>query len=93
MSDLRNHLFAALEGLADKTNPMDVNRAQAIASVSREIIQSAKVELAFVKLSDAKIPYDPRAAAKFFAEEADPRINPHPSRKSLSTGRDLGGTQ
>lgn len=45
LSDLRNHLFETLEALKDKDEPMPVDRAKAIAEVSREIINSAKVEL------------------------------------------------
>lgn len=32
MSDLRDHLFTALEGLSNKEKPMEVDRAQAIAN-------------------------------------------------------------
>lgn len=49
IDDLRNHLFAALEGLADEENPLDVTRAQAIAVVAQTIINSAKVETEFLK--------------------------------------------
>ena len=48
IEDLRNHLFAALEGLADKENPMDIDRAKAIADVGRVIVDSAKAEVAFL---------------------------------------------
>lgn len=49
MTDLRNHLFAALEGLADKEKPMKIETAKAICDVSKQIIDSAKVEVDFVK--------------------------------------------
>lgn len=45
MVDLRNHLFAALEGLADNENPMELDRARAISDVAQTIINSAKVEV------------------------------------------------
>lgn len=48
IEDLRNHLFAALESLADKDNPMDLDRAKAICQVSQVIINSAKVEVDFI---------------------------------------------
>lgn len=48
--DLRNHLFAALEGLADEDNPMDLDRAQTIANVSQVIVNSIKVENDFLKI-------------------------------------------
>jgi len=45
MDDLRNHLFAALEALGDEENPMDTDRAEAIAKVAQTIINSRKVEI------------------------------------------------
>lgn len=47
--DLRNHLFATLEALQDKDNPMEIERAKAIADVSKVVIESAKVEVEFLK--------------------------------------------
>jgi hypothetical protein len=49
ISDLRDHLFNALEKLADKENPMEVDRAQAIAQVASVIVDSAKVELTLMR--------------------------------------------
>lgn len=49
IEDLRNHLFAALEGLADKDEPMELERAKAIADVARVIVDSAKAEVAFIQ--------------------------------------------
>lgn len=49
ITDLRNHLFAALEGLADQENPMELDRAKAIADVSQTLINSAKVEVDYIK--------------------------------------------
>ncbi len=48
IEDLRNHLFAALEGLADQEKPMESERAKAIADVARVIVDSAKAEVAFL---------------------------------------------
>lgn len=52
LGDLRNHLFAALEGLADAERPMDIERARAIAEVSQVVINSAKLEVEVLKLYD-----------------------------------------
>lgn len=49
IEDLRNHLFATIEGLLDEDNPMDVERAKVVAEVSSVIVQSAKVEVDFIK--------------------------------------------
>lgn len=48
--DLRNHLFATLESLQDKDEPMDIERAKAIAQVSKVIIDTAKVEVSYLKI-------------------------------------------
>ncbi len=47
IQDLRNHLFETLEMLKD--GDMDVSRASAIADVSRAIIDTAKVEIQYIK--------------------------------------------
>lgn len=49
INDLRDHLFAALEGLRDKDQPMDIERAKAVADVAQTIINSAKVEVEYLK--------------------------------------------
>lgn len=51
MSDLRNHLFAALEALADKDNPLEIERAKAIAQVAGVVIESAKVEVKYLEVT------------------------------------------
>ena len=49
IEDLRNHLFATLEALQDDDNPIDIERAKAVAQVSQQIIESAKVEVKFIE--------------------------------------------
>lgn len=54
MEDLRNHLFAALERLGDEElTPeeldREVKRSQAIGNVAQQVIQSAKIEVDFIK--------------------------------------------
>jgi hypothetical protein len=51
IEDLRNHLFETLEALKDPEKPMDIDRAKAIADVAKEIIQSAKVEVDYLRVS------------------------------------------
>lgn len=53
IDDLRNHLFEALEALKDKDEPMDLDRARAIAEVAKVIVDSAKVEVDFLKVTGA----------------------------------------
>lgn len=49
MSDLRNHLFATIEGLTDDKKPMEIDRARAICEVAQTLINSAKVEIQFAE--------------------------------------------
>jgi hypothetical protein len=51
IGDLRNHLFIALESLLDEENPMPVERAKAIAEVASVLVESAKAEVLFLKVT------------------------------------------
>ncbi len=51
IDDLRSHLFEALDALKDKENPLDLDRARAIADVAKVIVDSAKVEVDFLKVT------------------------------------------
>ena len=52
--DLRNHLFLALEKLHDKE--IDIDTALAIAEVSKAIIDTAKVEVQYLKAIESNSP-------------------------------------
>lgn len=51
IDDLRSHLFETLAALKDKTAPMDLDRARAVADVARVIVDSVKVEVDFLKVT------------------------------------------
>jgi len=51
IEDLRNHLFATIEALLDQDQPMDIERARAVADVANVVINSAKVEVSYIKLT------------------------------------------
>lgn len=51
IEDLRNHLFMALEGLADEKNPMPLDRAEAISKVAQVLVNTANVEVDFLKVT------------------------------------------
>lgn len=51
INDLREHLFATLEGLRDKANPMEIDRAKAVSEVAQTIINSAKVEVDHMRVA------------------------------------------
>jgi hypothetical protein len=53
LEDLRDHLFATLEALQDEEKPMALDRAKAIADVAQVLINSAKVEVDYVRATDA----------------------------------------
>ena len=53
MDDLRNHLFETLEALKDKDEPMDLDRARTVADVAKVLVESAKVEVDFLKVTGA----------------------------------------
>lgn len=54
IDDLRNHLFETLEALRDKEEPMDLDRAKTIAGVAQVIVDSAKAENDFMKISGTR---------------------------------------
>ncbi len=64
IEDVRNHLFATIEALLDEENPMDIERAKTVAEVAQVIVNSAKVEVDFIKsvtgIGSGFIPTEPR---------------------------------
>ena len=61
MNDLRDHLFIALERLNDDSIMNDpevikkeIDRANAISNIAKEITLSAKVEVDFLKVTGTK---------------------------------------
>jgi hypothetical protein len=44
ISHLRDHLFAVLEALQDKDEPMDLERARTVAAVAQVIVNTATAE-------------------------------------------------
>jgi GMP synthase-like glutamine amidotransferase len=53
IDDLRNHLFETLEALKDKDEPMDLDRAKAVAEVAKVLIETAKVEVDFMRVTNS----------------------------------------
>lgn len=81
LDDLRNHLFATLEALADKEAPLEIERALAVAHVAQVIVNSAKVENDHIKLTG-------RAGSGFI--EAEPTV---PGTPRLVSGRAQSGSK
>jgi hypothetical protein len=63
IEDLRDHLFEIIEML--KENDMELDKAKAIADIAQVIVNSAKVEVDFIKIVHGNgsgfIPLDKRA--------------------------------
>lgn len=67
LTDLRDHLFCAIEGLLDPDKPLEIDRARAVADVAAKIIDSAKVENDYLRLTGGTgasgfIPHEPPPA-------------------------------
>jgi hypothetical protein len=64
IEDLRNHLFEVIEMLKD--GDIDMDKAKTIAEVAQVIVNSAKVEVNFIKVVNGNgsgfIPLDNRGA-------------------------------
>jgi hypothetical protein len=53
INDLRNHLFEVIEMLKDEEqNSMTIEKAKAIVDVSQAIINTAKVEVDYIRATD-----------------------------------------
>ena len=51
IDDVRGHLFAVLERLQDNDNPMDIDRAKTIAQVAGVLVDTARVEVDFCRVT------------------------------------------
>ena len=51
LQDLRDHLFAQLEALNDKENPLDLDRAKAVCETASQIIDSARVTVKYLEVT------------------------------------------
>lgn len=49
INDLREHLMQTLASLRDRANPMEPDRARAVAQVASVLVDSAKVEVDYLK--------------------------------------------
>ena len=49
INTLRDHLMGTLADLRDRTNPMEPDRARAIAQVASVLVDTAKVEVDYLK--------------------------------------------
>ena len=78
LEDLRNHLFETIERLKDDKDPMDIDRAKAVAEVAGVILDSAKVEIGYMRVSGGLVESD------FIAPNTErPRLPAPPAQSSI----------
>lgn len=53
INTLREHLLATLASLRDRESPMEPDRARAVAQVATVLVDSAKVEVDYIKATGA----------------------------------------
>lgn len=68
---LRGHLMDTLAALRDRANPMDVDRARAVAQVATVLVETAKVEVDYLRVTH-------QMAAPFF-KPTEPAALPAPA--------------
>jgi len=51
IEDLRQHLLSTLFDLRNRDNPMDVERARAVAQVAAVLVDTARVENDYIKIT------------------------------------------
>jgi hypothetical protein len=49
INELREHLMGTLASLRDRENPMEPDRARAVASVASVLVDTARVEVDYIK--------------------------------------------
>ena len=54
ITDLRTHLMATLASLRDRTNPMEPDRARAVAQVATVLVDTARVEVEYIKATGSE---------------------------------------
>ena len=52
IEDLRDHLFAAIQGVRDKT--LTIEQAKTISDLSQVVVNTAKVEVDFVRATERR---------------------------------------
>jgi hypothetical protein len=53
ITDMREQLMKTLAELRDRDHPMDIDRARAVAHVASVLVESAKVEVEYIKATGA----------------------------------------
>lgn len=91
LADLRDHLFDTIERLKAEKDPMDVDRAQAVASVAKTILDSAKVEIGYMRVTDGNVESDFIGGPRTKASVAIPQSSSAEQPPLLMECLDCGG--
>ena len=78
IDQLRDHLMKTLADLRDRTNPMEPDRARAVAQVASVLVDSARVEVDYLKVTS-------QDKSAFFSEER-PALPQSPTDRLTSNG-------
>ena len=70
---LRAHLFNQLDMLCDLSKPVDIERSRMVCETSKQIIDSAKVEIEFAHIMKGAV------TLPFIEDQDDSDERPHPS--------------
>ena len=79
--ELREHLMGTLASLRDRENPMEPDRAKAVAQVASVLVDTARVEVDYIKATDrqeSSFLSGPRLAIE--SNDNPTAHNPFPSR-------------
>jgi hypothetical protein len=77
IEDLRDHLFETIKALRKEENPMELDRAKTIAQVASVVIDSAKAENEFMKITgEAGSGFIP-AKPKGITDNSQPGVTTH----------------
>ncbi len=86
INTLREHLLGTLASLRDRENPMEPDRARAVAQVATVLVDSAKVEVEYIKATGQDV-------SNFIdgmkAPEATAQIEQEPKREAVTAPRTI----
>lgn len=80
ITTVRQHLLDTLADLRNREQPMEVERARAVADVARVLVDSAKVEVDYLKATG-------QASADFLEQPSTPASGPTPTQGIVGVRR------
>ena len=87
ITTVREHLLATLAELRNRDTPMEIDRARAVADVARVLVDSAKVEVAYLQVTNQhNADFFDRPAAAPEASPVLPDKAPAPKTEPLPNG-------